>query len=383
MPLPTTNLTLNLDASDTDNLFTTWADGGGHSGTPADGNAVQVWRRESDGSVTPCNAAYSGGAAPAYRSTTPLMLLPCLDFDGTDDEMRVVSDATVTSYRDSSQFFSTTARTILGAFYAESITATNAGAAGGFSNQGVTAGDDNWYINVYNSGGQRKLQLGAHDGSWKMVEVNIGEGATHVFKARHDGTNLYLAVDGGAESSVACGTISGSSSQVRIGSSGDSVRFNGRIGQLAYYSTSDLTQANSGVTFLREKWQGVTSGVYRPNGDNTTTNWSSTAGTFFSVLDEETPSDADYVTSPTITGTGVPLICTLSNGPLSAGTWTVPLRANTSAGTATLRVSLVNDSNASQGSVDITGVTTTITRYDPQITTTGAATRIQFEFVTS
>jgi hypothetical protein len=257
MPLPTTNLTLHLDASDTDNLFTTWADGGGHSGTPADGNAVQVWRRESDGSVTPANAAYNGGNAPAYRSGTPLMLLPCLDFDGTNAAMAVVSDTTVASYIGPSSFFSTTARTILVSFYGESITASNAGAAGGYSNHGITAGDDKWYLNCYNSGGQRKVQFGAHDGSWKMVEVNISEATSHVVKARHDGANLYLAVDGGAESSVACGTLSGDGSQIYIGRSGDAVRLNGRIGEVAFYSSSDLTNADSGVTFLRSKWQGV------------------------------------------------------------------------------------------------------------------------------
>jgi hypothetical protein len=255
MPLPTTNLTLHLDASDTDNLFTTWVDGGPHTGTPADGNAVQVWRRETDGSVTPANGAYVS-SGPAYRSGTPLMDLPCLDFSGTD-ELRLVNDTSRTTYHGSSVFFSTTAKTLLGAFYAESISATNAGAAGGFSNEGIIAGDDKWYLNVYNSGGQRKLEFGGHDGSWKMVEVNISEGVTHVFKARHDGSNLYLAVDGGAESSAACGTLSGDSTQVRVGRGGDTAWFNGRIGEIAGYNSSDLTNANSGVTFLRSKWQGV------------------------------------------------------------------------------------------------------------------------------
>jgi hypothetical protein len=257
MPLPTTNLTLHLDASDTDKLWTTWVDGGPHTGTPGDGDLVQAWSRETDGSVTPVSAAYRNGNAPAYRSGTPLMLLPCLDFDGTNDGMRLTNDATVATLYSSDYFFSTTARTILGAFYAESITATNAGATGGYSNHGIVSADDKWYVNCYNSGGQRKLQFGANDGSWKMVEVDISEAATVVFKARHDGTNLYLAVDGGAESSVACGTISGNSAAVYIGISGDAVCFNGRIGEVALYDSSDLTNANSGVTFLRSKWQGV------------------------------------------------------------------------------------------------------------------------------
>jgi hypothetical protein len=257
MPLPTTNLTLHLDASDADRLYTTWADGGGHSGAVSDGSLVQVWKAEADGSVSPANAAYQGGNAPTYRSTTPLMDLPCLDFDGTLAQMRIVDDTNTASYRDSSNFFSTTARTILAAFYAESITASNAGAVGGYSNHGLISAEDKWYLNLRNDAGQRKIQFGAHDGTWRMVEVNISEATSHVVKARHDGTNLYLAVDGGAESSTACGTISGLSSAVYIGISGDAVRYNGRMGELAFYNSSDLTNANSGVTFLRSKWQGV------------------------------------------------------------------------------------------------------------------------------
>jgi hypothetical protein len=264
MPLPTTNLTLHLDASDTDNLFTTWVDGAPHTGTPADGNAVQAWKAETDGSVTPCNAAYRGGNAPAYRSGTPLMLLPCLDFDGTNDAMTLVTNAGVAAYHSSSQFFSTTARTMLVAFYAESISATNAGAAGGFSNHGLVSADDKWYLNLYNDGGQRKVQFGAHDGSWKMVAVNISENTNHVACARHDGTNLYLSVDGGAESSTACGTISGDSSDVRIGLGGDGVLYNGRVGEIAMYSTAltgtDKTDANS---YFTTKW--VTGGS--PDGE--------------------------------------------------------------------------------------------------------------------
>jgi hypothetical protein len=260
MPLPTTNLTLHLDASDTDKLFTTWADGGVHTGTPGDGDLVQAWKVETDGSVTPCNAAYNGGNAPAYRSGTPLMLLPCLDFDGTNDAMAVVSDTGVTSYRTPDQFFSTTARTIVGAFYAESISSTNSSAAASYSNEGVIAGDDKFFLNFRNAAGQRKLQFGGHDGAWKMVEVDISEGATVVFSARHDGTNLYLSVDGGAESSAACGTLSGDGSQIYIGRGGDGPRFNGRLGEAGFYSVG-AAYPTAAVDFLREKWQGISSGV--------------------------------------------------------------------------------------------------------------------------
>jgi hypothetical protein len=275
MPLPTTNLTLHLDASDTDKLFTTWVNDGPHTGTPADGNAVQAWMRETDGSVTPATAAYNGGAAPAYRSGTPLMLLPCLDFDGTDDAMAICSDATVASYIGPSSFFSTTARTILVSFYGESITASNAGAAGGYSNHGIIAADDKWYLNCFNDGGQRKVQAGAHDGSWKMVAVNISEATNHVALVRHDGTNLYLSVDGGSESSVAVGTISGDATQIYVGRSGDAVRFNGRIGEVAFYSSNLTgTDKTNAITYFTDKW--VTGGT--PDGEEALAGSAATPG---------------------------------------------------------------------------------------------------------
>jgi hypothetical protein len=254
MPLPTTNLTLNLDASDTDNLFTTWVNGGSHTGTPGDGDAVQVWRRETDGSVSPCNAAYQANS-PVYRSGTPLMLLPCLDFDGTNAKMTLTNNDSVSSFIGSSSFFSTTARAIVIAFYAESITAANTGASGAGDNHGLFSGDSYWTISLRNDGGQRKAQFAAHDGAWKMAEVNISEATSHVLCARHDNTNLYISVDGGAETSTACGTIGADPSQVIIGSGINSIRLNGRVGQIATYSSSGYP--TDAIAFLRSKWQGV------------------------------------------------------------------------------------------------------------------------------
>jgi hypothetical protein len=123
MPLPTTNLTVHLDASDTDKLFTTWVNGGPHTGTPADGNSVQAWMRETDGSLDPCTAAYV--TAPVWRTggSSP-MLLPCLDFDGSTMEMRLSTDATTSSYKASSEIFGASAKTILMALYVDAITAT-------------------------------------------------------------------------------------------------------------------------------------------------------------------------------------------------------------------------------------------------------------------
>ena len=259
MPLPSTNLTLHLDASDTDNLFTTWVNGGAHTGTPGDGDLVQVWRRETDGSVSPCNAAYKNSNAPAWRTTTPLMALACLDFDGTDDGMVLVNNVGVTDYLASNTFFSTTARAIVIAFRAEAITTTNSTAATATSNHGLFSGDSYWGITLRNDGGQRKAQFAAYDTGWKMAEVNVSVDTDHVLCARHDGSNLYISVDGGAETSTACSTIGADTGQVFIGRSIDGICLNGRVGEVAIYNAS--AYPTDAIAYFREKWQGVSSGV--------------------------------------------------------------------------------------------------------------------------
>jgi hypothetical protein len=264
MPLPTTNLTIHLDASDTDKLFTTWVDGGSHTGTPADGNSVQAWVRETDGSVTPANAVYYGGNAPVYRSGTPLMLLPCLDFDGTNDGMVLANNTDETGYLGSSNFFSTTARTILVAFYGESITATNATASTAIDNHGLICTDTHFTISLRNDGGQRKAQVAAHDGAWKMAETNISEATSHVLCVRHDNTNLYISVDGGSETSAACGTVGADTAQVFIGRSPNAVFLNGRVGEIAIYSSALTgTDKTDAISYFTTKW--ITGGS--PDGE--------------------------------------------------------------------------------------------------------------------
>lgn len=257
MALPTTNLTLHLDASDTDKLFTTWVDGGSHTGTPGDGSAVQAWSRETDGSVNPAHAAYqTGTTAPVYRSSTPLMALPCLDFDGSDDYMVVVGNATVNDNLGANNFVGLSAKTILLAAYFETIASTQTAAQ---DNDGVIGGASHFGIFVKDSGGTKKVMWTAYDGAWgDVVEQTITTGTTVVICARHDGTNLYLSVDGGSESSIANGATSAEASAITIGRATGGTRMNGRIGEIAVYNAA-LTGANltDAIAYFRQKWQGV------------------------------------------------------------------------------------------------------------------------------
>jgi hypothetical protein len=258
MPLPTTNLTLHLDASDTDKLFTTWVNGGPHTGTPADNGAVQVWSAEADGSVSPANAAYpTSGREPAYRSGTPLMLLPCLDFDGTDDELRTVNNASISDYLNSGSFLGDQAKTIIVAFYAESITSSNADPV---ENHSIIGGSESFVLSCKSVSGTPKVQFCNNDAGWDTIEQTIAATTTVVACARHDATNIYLSVDGGSETSAASGATSGwPNTYINIGKAGGgAVRFNGRIGEIALYNAaltgSDLTDA---IAYFRLKWQGV------------------------------------------------------------------------------------------------------------------------------
>jgi hypothetical protein len=251
MPLPTTNLTFHLDASDTDKLFTTFVNGGPHTGTPVDGNEVQAWAAETDGSVSPANAGRPDGQAPNYRSTTPLMLLPCLDFDGAD-QMTVCTDTSYDTLIGTNQFFGTQTKTILLAIYPETISGT---ASPVTDNDALIALYDDG-LHVWNDGGTRKATFSINDGSLKSVSVTIGTGATYVLCARQDSSNIYLSVDGGSEVSAACGASAVWPQGVVLGRSNNSgARYNGRYGEIAFYNAS--AYPTDAIAFLRSKWQGV------------------------------------------------------------------------------------------------------------------------------
>ena len=255
MPLPTTNLTWHCDPSDTDKLFTTWVSGGPNTGTPSDGSAVQVWEQETDSSTdTTREFTYSTtGREPIYRSTTPLMLLPCLDFDGTDDQMN--AQDFVGSDAQASEFLGASAKTILVAFYGESITAANALS---YDNHALFCDGLAGFLGIFlkNNGGQRQAIAYNWDGNEDQVAININEAQSHVVVYRHDGTNLFISVDGGSELFVPSGATTTMTGNMRIGFGlGTGTRYNGRIGEIAVYNAaltgSNLTDA---VSYFTSKW---------------------------------------------------------------------------------------------------------------------------------
>lgn len=259
MALPTTNLTLHCDASDTGQLFTTLNGGGSgiHTGTPGDGGAVQVWDDEGDGIADVALVYVTTGTEPNYRSGTPLMLLPCLDFDGSADEIEVVTQ--MGGAKAISTLLAAGAKTIAIAFYVEAAT-LNSGNP--YSNH-ILFGDTGQFLSlsVRTSGGVYFLQFYNWDGNVDVVELSLNLSTSYVVVATHNGTNLTLTLitdNGGSETSatpVASGNTSSLSGSAGVGRGGGGGYFNGRVGEFALYNAvlagTDLTDLKQ---YFYAKW---------------------------------------------------------------------------------------------------------------------------------
>ncbi len=118
-----------------------------------------------------------------------------------------------------------------------------------------------------------------------------------------------------------------------------------------------------------------TSTTARPNADLTVTGWTASGGgSLFDMIDEASASDADYITSPALSPSTAPATFGLQY-PLAAGTWTIGIRARTTAGAGTLTVELLDSGGTVVGTSAGQALTTTFATYSLSITTTGVAAR--------
>ena len=255
LTLPTTNLTLHVDASTNARLFTT-ANGGGtgvHTGAVSDGTSVLIWDDEGDG-VADVLFFNNFGPVP-WRSTTPLMALPCLAFDGSTSQLETRNQAAAVT-KPLSDFITAGAYTILVAFYPVAVATS---AAQVTSNVGVV-GDNNSYVGLYlkDEAGTYKLFGYTFDGTNRIVPATglpLTLGTSYVAMLRYGGGTLALSLNGGAESTVGTGTtISDVTARLYVGRSG-AAYFQGRVGEVAVYnaalSGAALAEA---LTYFQTKW---------------------------------------------------------------------------------------------------------------------------------
>lgn len=266
MALPTSGLTGHYDASTNGKLWKTFVSGGPNTGVPADGDTIAVWEEASG-----INRLWKQSAAnglPVWRQATPLMPLPCLDFTAGQ---RVVLTTNAAANIPLSNLITASAATTLIAFYAESITST-AGSYNAHPLIGDTSGYWGVFLNV--QGGVPSVSGFIWSIVNKSLYASVTAGAPHVVMVRHDGTNIYISVDGGAESSLTCGNVDIVTGNVLLGAGtyGGGPGLDGRIGEIAVYNTTLTgTPLSDAITYFTAKWLPAAAG-----GPDTTTSSSQT-----------------------------------------------------------------------------------------------------------
>lgn len=335
MTLPTSGLTFHGDASVNTDLWTTNT-AGSFSGSVTDGNGVIYWDDVEHADVM---AGRTIASPPVWRQSTPLMALPCLSFVGGLN-LRLENDAD-TAHKVLSDVTSASAFTVVASIYVAGVTNNSANA---YSNDPVI--DSGSYFGLYlkNTGSDYRLQAFVWDGSAKVVEIVVSLATSYVVMFRLESGTLYASLDGGTESSVACGNISSLINQVFIGLSGAG-SYNGRIGEVAIYNTA-LTGTNKtdALSYFTSKWIGgggdttaptLTSAVGTQTGSSTATIGATTDeanGTMYGVVtvsgtapsvaqiqagQDNSGAAATYASSQSISSTGAK---TFSATGLSAST---------------------------------------------------------------
>lgn len=259
MALPSTNQTTHFDASDNDHVMRTG------STKAIDGENVETWEDDAGRNMAFWyNSASSDG--PTYKTVTPLMILPCLDFATT--EILSLYNLAGAQAQQLANIFAAGAKTLIIAAYIKTVATDSATP---YQNERVFA-DQNDYFGLFikkTAGIVKALAYNFH-GANQVVTVDLaGENQAYVFTVVHDGVNLTLAVDGGTAGSVASGDTDNLGGNPRI--NGGSAAHSIRIGELVTYNAaltgSDLTDANS---YFISKW--LSAGGGGAGGNNVSNN---------------------------------------------------------------------------------------------------------------
>lgn len=119
--------------------------------------------------------------------------------------------------------------------------------------------------------------------------------------------------------------------------------------------------------------------IGRPVSDITTTGWTASSGVvLFDMIDEVTPSDADYIISPDLNASPGPAVFGIAPTQVT-GTYNVRLRGRRTDASGDIRALLLDSSGATVGTSSWQTLTGTFAEYALSITTTGTAQRVQLE----
>ncbi|WP_292174988.1 hypothetical protein [Mesorhizobium sp.] len=150
----------------------------------------------------------------------------CADFDGVDDWMSTSAAL--------STFIANNAGFVIVSCLIDTIGSNNTGTPGGnqtiFSDTGVSTG-----MELLSTGPSAKALN--FDGNYDTQTVTIATATALVLTWRHDGGNLYISKNGGAEASVASGNTSSLTNQFQLGRATGAFWFlDGKIFEIATWS---------------------------------------------------------------------------------------------------------------------------------------------------
>lgn len=120
--------------------------------------------------------------------------------------------------------------------------------------------------------------------------------------------------------------------------------------------------------------------ISRPNSDITTTGWTGDPDNtnLYANIDEVTPSDTDFILSPTLSGFPGPAIFGISPTQAS-GSLNVRLRARRTGTSGDIRALLLDSSGTTIGTSTWQTLTASFAQYTLSVSTTGTAARVQIE----
>ena len=121
-------------------------------------------------------------------------------------------------------------------------------------------------------------------------------------------------------------------------------------------------------------------GISRPGSDITVTGWIGDPdnANLYNNIDEVSPNDADYIISPSLSGSPGPAVFGLSST-LDAGTYNVRTRARRTGTTGQIRALLLDASGTTVGTGSWQALTQTPITYELSVTTSGTAARVRIE----
>ena len=254
--LPTTNLTANQDASNSDDVFE--VNGNPASNVVEDTDGIEQWDFENS---TDNTTQLTASTKPNWQDAASNMLLPIADFDGDDYmdyESATGSNRTIDQYVDADGYFF--------AVSIRPITISNTSASSPWGDHKIVSDDTTGgFINFgfYFNSPNRFFRCYHWDGAIVDSQVTVSVNTNYVLSCEYDGTDLKAALNQGAGTDAETGgSVSDLTFITRLGGHNSTAgNLTAEIGQIVMYdaalSSGDVADVKQ---HLYEKWIEAPSG---------------------------------------------------------------------------------------------------------------------------